>query len=119
MAGGEGGGAAAALAGGAAGAGLAGGVYVGAAAIVDAPLNGLMSDEDAEVAGLPAEDELIADLEARRADGARFLLVSATALHRLDQRPRVKRHLARGHRLAVEQRHLCRVYELSPVSVKV
>ncbi len=64
--------------------------------------------------GSPAipDEDVIEELVARRRAGAEFLLVSATAFSWLDQRPRLKRHLEQDHRLAVEQRHLCRIYEL-------
>lgn len=71
------------------------------------------SAEGSPGSGLPDEDELIAQLDAKRSDGAQFLLVSATTFSWLDQRPGLKQHLEQQHRLAVEQRHLCRIYELN------
>lgn len=60
----------------------------------------------------PAEDAMIEHVRAKRGAGAQFLLVSATAFSSLDQYPGFKRHLREEHRLVVEQRHLCRIYEL-------
>ncbi len=54
----------------------------------------------------------IAHLEALRARGAQHLLIPATALWWLDHYPELRRHLERRHRLAVDERETCLVFDL-------
>jgi hypothetical protein len=62
--------------------------------------------------GAPDSKQAILQLESLRSAGARYLVVSATAFSSLDQCPELKRHLEQRHTLAVNQGHLCRIYEL-------
>lgn len=70
------------------------------------------SAEGGPLFGVPDGREAIPQLDDLRERGFRYLIVSATAFGLLDQCPSLRLHLEQRHQLAVEQRNLCRIYEL-------
>ena len=62
----------------------------------------------------PADgEEAVAELEAARARGARFLLIPSSSSWWLDRYHELAQHLDSRYRLITRQRHVCSIYDLA------